>query len=575
MTATPFKAIDARALDANNPLDTFILRRARSNLSAVYERRVFRGSWAGLALDGSLAQSAPRLCCHEDHACLMYPYTVRPGVTEITVTVRHVVGSNVTSGGDEVELLAEWYRIEDLRTGAAARVTNTVNLTGGASTASTTALTLDTTEAQGRTVIVMVGVRSYEGTEVEIQDSGGSGTNVFNDWQPGAFVLKDAASHTMNALGSLPEIALRVQVGGKDSSTAGEASTKRQCVRVLDKGSGDDRYKLFVHPPIMINPDDAYGSFFAEAAATLWYTPLGWLDLHQVLIHDSAVTPLRSAGGRIDATRGAGYRAIAAERMEQARVFNLLGNIRCMGPQPDLTQVDSTTVGNVPIERAFISQQLTASYATYARALVGRGHPFTQGGVDYVRALYRVTAVFAMTKTGDGGGYLWDMDLRLRLSDWSDAGTLVEVDSSFVEADAWPCAGVMESERDAGFQPGFDQWSRLRAFAFGQDQWANILRGLGPRSQVRSAFSQVRTIEEAGSATGSGLVFFSGLILDTEPDDRRMLSLQLKSNRTNARVDRNGRTHRFAPRVQLLAFTVTDDVQDSVNRLGDEIGARV
>lgn len=567
---TDFKAIDSDAAAPDRPLDTFLLKRSRSNLQAVLEKRQRGAVWTPVALDGSGNSIVPRLCAYEDHACALFPWTVGPYDTELSVVVQHKVGSNVTSGGNEVQLLAEWYTVDGLARGRQSRDSDTADLTGNASTASATTLTLDVTSAQGQIIVILIGVKSYEGTEAEIQDSGGSGTNVFNGWYHGAYILKDAASHTLGSGEQLPTIAVRATIGGsKASDNNPETNIKRQCIRIRDAGSGDGRYTLHVHPPIL-SASNSVDGVSHEATVSLYQTPLGWLDLHSVNVYVSGVTGIAGPSPRTDAPRTASRYTVAPERVDQARAWFSLARVHALGGRLDLGQNDSVD-SNILLEKVQQGQQLNASYATYGVALVGRGDQASQVGITYTRAAYRVTAIFAMSVTdARGGGFKWDIDLRLRLSDWDKTSNTVDVEQSYTDSRAWACAAAPPGL----FLPlnNFPDEGRLRGFANQNDQWAHALRGLGPRAIIRdgSITGPLLTPERPG---GSALTFVSLPIVDTSDGDRRLLSLQVKSNRSSSREDSSGNTRNDAPRVHLLGFLVEDETFTRYTPLLSDIGA--
>ena len=77
-----FKKIDDDAVAADEPLDSYVLKRAEENIRAVRVERPRRYSWGWPTHDQI---ERPKIACHKDLAYLLGRWPVTPGVRQVRV----------------------------------------------------------------------------------------------------------------------------------------------------------------------------------------------------------------------------------------------------------------------------------------------------------------------------------------------------------------------------------------------------------------------------------------------------------------------------------------------------------
>ena len=160
-----FKKIDADAVNADEPLDAFILQGVDSNLAAARENRLSRASmtWP--------ADNRPSIGSHRTVAYALATWPVKVGVTQVAIDVRHtVVNAPVHIGLAKLDGQGRY----DISRG---------DLTEVAAGAETRTLTTDVTAFQGRDVdlflLVYSDIASSPAPESKVI-SAGSGPSMIN-----------------------------------------------------------------------------------------------------------------------------------------------------------------------------------------------------------------------------------------------------------------------------------------------------------------------------------------------------------------------------------------------------------
>ena len=328
---TDFKYIDSTAYGDDFPLDSFLLRRTHENLKATREKRGRLGVWAPGTINTSTnAIVKPQVSGYDQRSLIPFLWHLAPNVSEIKVAVRHRVTTSHAASGYEVQLSAFAVEIDDFLSGRPLPAGQTSDLSGGASTSTTTTLTLDVSEMSRGWIVVCVGVLSGEAAAVEIEKSNGThGPEVYNGYTAMFHVCDHNAdlgttATVINHWGLL----VKHETSGKLSDNIG----KRQMLRYeYDNNSNlstDLTYRLYVYPQFPPNRDLVNDNGEVNA---LWYVQLGVIDFESVTIYDSDVTH-PDIGATLDASRPASVRALIPRVGEQHELW--LAKHEVSSPRP-------------------------------------------------------------------------------------------------------------------------------------------------------------------------------------------------------------------------------------------------
>lgn len=552
---TDFKYIDSAAYADDEVLDTFLLRRSRQNLEAFRHQRPVVGTHALCTFDTSTGSvHTPDAACMAElrGSFMVYPFWLAPGVTELRVNVEVRCTTTVTASpySQEATVRAAVLPMASFELGLRPREGDFVeeDVTGNASVSVTKSLDLDTTNLPRGWVTVWVGVVSGEGTETELQDSGGSGPNCLTGYYSGYIVLDTAASNVLGTLtggADVPAWKVRIRdTAGKKSDNLGE-EPPRQAIYITDAGggAGANRYNVYV-----------YGAMTTDRAAqppsasdSLWYTPLAEAEIHGVTIKEQTVGDLPSVGAMIDATQPVSTRNLSPQIRDQVREWLVRPRVYACGPHPKVDNTDWTGTHPHSFTRPYVG--LTTSYQTLAQCVTGgddlygrrdRSGTLTQ----YRKTQVEVCAVLLVTLPTDdpGGPFGWNLTVRAYFTDRDGSSNAVGIEFPLVDVPTYRCpASPVLSTSQGAFPP----LTRLVGFTSDND----------PTVCQRHAFASLLPVA-LWSSPQVGACVYRWRVADTSTSDPRLLALQVKATDSSAQLTSDGAAAEFAPNVHLLTWAV-------------------
>ena len=411
---TDFKHVDSTAYAADEPLDSFLLRRTSENIKAVREHRGRLGAWnAGTLNTSTSAVVKPQVSAFGTRSLIPFLWHLAPNVTEIKVAVRHRVTTSNAASGYEVQLSAFAVEVSHFLSGAPLPAGQTSDLSGGAGSSSTTTLTLDVSELSEGWIVVGVGFLSGESAAVEITKSAGThGPDVYSGYTSGFHVC----DHNAN-LGTTPTVinhwglVVKTESGGKLSDSIGS----RQMLRYQYDAAADNEltYRLYVYPQFpthrgFVNPNSA-------ANQSLYYIELGVADVEGVTIYDSAVSH-PDVRASLDASRPAKTTTLVSQVAEQHELFLQNTRFHHLGPSQNPSESDFSAAR--PVNVISGSRLLSTSYQDMCSCVVGRGDLLESGGTNFRRMVYTLRAlIYASYPTqGPGDPVPFNISLRLQLT---------------------------------------------------------------------------------------------------------------------------------------------------------------
>lgn len=562
-----FKHIDSRVYADDEPLNTFQIVRTHNNLQAVLDNRPISATWVPGVYDTSTgALLSPDVSYFQGQGSgrAVAPLLIwlpRRAQT-VRVEVEHTCYTSETGGGDEVTLSASIQTRSQWSRSVPSPVEASTTHAGGASSSDTEVLDLDVSSFPDGWAVVRVGVVSGEGSAVEIQDAGGSGSNVLTGHYSGYFVLDNAAQHGgangLPAGTQIPHWAIQIlDSGGKASANLG-SQFGRQALFLEDNGSGSSRFLLFVYPPVSVDTPHASGT------DAVWYTPLGATQIGAVTLTVYDAGSLDDLGAATDASQPASVANLQPNVVSEA--VNLwLGTpkIHCLGVSPNVGAVDYTGTGSV--NRAYSTTTLAPTYQALAWAPVGDDDAFqrrdnTGSATAYIKTAVEVAALFLVTLPTDnpGGPQSWDVDVKLEFTDRDGSSNAVsyEFEERFDD--------VLFSPTNPILNTGLADFARpplLADFATAPGEpptrERHALSGFWPDHHLRRS---------------KGFTLRTWRVKDTNTSPERTLSLSIKSANASAYVQTNGGRSEFRPRFHMLTWTVISapfgEREPSVGELG-------
>ena len=548
---TDFKYIDSSAYGDDYPLDSFLLRRTHENLKATREHRRRLGVWAPGTINTSTnAIVKPQVSGYDERSLIPFLWHLAPNVSEINVAVRHRVTTSHAASGYEVQLSAFAVEIDDFLSGRPLPAGQTSDLSGGASTSTTTTLTLDVSDLSRGWIVVCVGVLSGEAAAVQITKSSGThGPEVYS----GYTCMFHVCDHNAD-LGTTATVINHwgLLVKHETSSKLSDNIGKRQMLRYeYDNNaslSTDLTYRLYVYPQFPPNRDFVNDNGEVNA---LWYVQLGVIDFESVTIYDSAVTH-PDIGATLDASRPAGVRALIPRVGEQHELWLQNTRFHHLGPSQNPEVAELNTISG--------SRSLTNTYRDICSCVVGRDDVFEAGGVNYRRLTYTLRALIIATyPTQDPGAPVpFDITLKLTLSDPNLSNTM----NQELAIPSMACIRAPHQQfnqiASSMAQYGNDSADRYDSLAY--------LLGFGPNFNMAGFQSHtLRGVLPEGDMGRRNLYDVEINVQDTEATiTRRIATLSAKrSDRTsdNRPIRINGQ----APRLHVLTWSVittshTDEV---------------
>ena len=553
---TDFKHIDSTAYGDDFPVDSFLLRRTHENLKSVREHRGRMANWnTGTLNTSSGAVVKPQVSGYGQRSLIPFLWHLSPSVSEIKVAVRHRVTTLNAASGYEVRLSAFAVEVSHFLSGRPLPDGQTSDLSGGASSSSTTTLTLDVSGLSKGWIVVCVGVLSGEAAAVEIEKSNGThGPEVYSGYTS----FFHTCDHNAD-LGTAPVVinhwGLIVQnaAGTKGSDSVGSRMLLSYEYDNSSSLSTDLTYRLNVYPPFPSNR--SFVNNVASADQSLWYVPLGVLDCEGVTIYDSSVShpPVRAA---LDASRAAGT-TLVSRVTEQHDVWLENTRIHHLGPSqnPNSAEVDFT--GSQPVNVLSGSTSLTNTYRDLCSCVVGRDDLFETGGTNYRRFVYtRRALVIATYPTQDPGPPVpFDFTLKMSLTDPNLSNEV----SQTLLVERFPCIRSPNMRHAFGAQTigayGNTQGNRYDSLAY--------LLGFGPNYNM--AGFERHTLRGVLPETDMGRMNIFDVEMEIEDSEslitRRILTFQAKRNN---RTSDNGaiRITGQAPRLHVVTWSVVTTPED-------------
>lgn len=541
-----FKRIDSTAYAADRFLDSFLLRRNRDNLQSFRDQRPTVGTWAPHAYNtssGNLVQPEVSAVRVLGGAGFLLLFPLPPDTDEVLAQIEQKVGSTVTGSPYSQEMIQNvWIQSARAWLEQQQAPTTAEDLEGNASASATTEITLDTQGLPAGWCVVGVNWISGEGTEEEIQDSGGSGINCLTDYWSAYFILDDSASHTIGTGNAVPHYAVRIRdTTDKPSETLGEQA-KRQLIHQADNGggAGANRFYHYVYPAgLSTTPHDSSND-------SLWRTPLGNTTLSAITLSTPTIADLPDPRARLDGTQPASVRNLLREPAAQVTEWLTRPRIHCMGPQPLMAHKDWTN--QEPQNRVYPDRELSSSYQTLACAPVGDDDAFQRrdragSATTYTKTAIEVAFIYFVTlPTNDpGNSFAWDLTWRLYLTDRDQSSNAVSAEYAIprVTTIRSPTQVTLSSEIHR-----FDPLGYITTFHTAPD---------APQTLERCVFSGPLPLQ----LQRHGALQLEVLrVKDTNTSPERTLSLQVKSTGSTVTRTSDGEDSQFAPRVHLLTWTV-------------------
>ena len=558
---TTFARIDSTAYADDEPLDTYLLRRNHENRNAVREHRGRSATWAPGTLNISTgAVVKPQISGFRERALLPFLWNLSPNTDEIKVAVRHVIATSRAASGDEITLsafacsLTQFLRTMELPAGVS------TGLSGGASSSSTSTLTIDTSGLPAGWIVVCVGVISGEANAVEIVGSLATGPVVYNGFYPGFHICGVDASHTLGTTATVLHhwgLSVREASGGKLSEVIPD---RRLLLLEYDTAVGSDyRFRLHVYPPLFAggagqSDDNATISVPLQTTAeSLWYIELGIIDIDSVTIYESSVIN-PAVRGRLDANQPAGVSTLGKEVSESHRFWLTTGRMHHTGGSQNPSEYDWTTFE--PVNRISASRYLSASYQELCACVVGVDDAFEQSGTNYQRTLTSLKAIVLLTHTTNSPDVAeaFFVDFMLELTDLDGSTSSVTQTMPGVAMEALTCpvwqyapstvASDGEGNQAVGLYTPMGYlfgWGPQRTFSSFK---THALRGLLPQGEVgrRSLFELDLSIKDT-SAGARRLALSAKVELTTVAGSSVVATV-------------SGRTVSYYPRLHVLTWAV-------------------
>ena len=548
---TDFKGIDATAYIADKPLDSFLLVRTHENLKACRDNRGRSASWcAGTINTTTATRVRPDVSGFRSREFITFLYHLSPFVTEVEVKVRHIVTTSVAGGGSATEatLSAFVMSFESFLRDATLPEGSSVNLTGGATSSSTSTFTIDVSDVSRGWVVVAVGVLSAEGTAVEITNSGGSnGPGMYMGFYSGFHILEGNAN-----LGTTSEVkhwGLSLRTGTKQADLVPDR--KAMFLSYDPTRQNHYRYLLFFYPQISSvgdagSDEHSVAGVRAHNASTdaLYYIPLGVVSFDSVTVTDSAFRQ-PDRGSQIDAGQPAGVTALQPEFAASQRLWLSTPRFHHMGAAENALQ----TFAGQSINLMGTSRVLSGSHLELCACVIGSDDPYSIGGSNPTKTAVTVKALIALTVLNNDPNMqnMFDLEFKIEATDLDGSTLPHSTTATALDVSAFS-AGVIQQSSGVGWFSSYDDRARLLAF-----QGDNSGQTLSPSSN-RGTYIE-----------GSELRFFMHdleLYLTDDQTYVRRLSLQARCVDTTTvagssrAVGSGGQVYQYFPRIHVLTWSV-------------------
>ncbi len=542
-----FKRLDDTAYEADKPLDSFLLKRVEANLTAAAAARAQIATYAPGGLNSLTgAQVRLRVCSYRQRAVLPFLWHKAPDLDEVKITARQVCPSSVAASGYEVRFSAFAMPLSSLSRVRLPASTASLDLSGGASSASNDELTLNVSALPPGWLLIGVCWQSGESAVSAV-----CAASDFTGFYSGYFLTKAGASPVLGTASSVPCMAVALKENAaKNSQTLPDLALGRQVLFHDYNGlSTDYRHVVYVYPPIATRGSDSSSSAIAPAVHnvgtdSLFKVDLGYVDVSSITIHDSSLATPPSTGALLDAGEATSTTAARVLIKRAHREWLSRPRVHKIGSPPNTSEVDFT--GNEPVNRASNSIVLTSSYQELASATVGREAEFTQGGANYTRTQYIVCALiyYSHLRNDVGGEFNFEVDMQLEALDPNGLGT------STTFTDTSPVVSTYGAPPTWGFRtypdpPATLGTGQLLGLGVEQTLFRHSLSGLLPATELGPLSSRAQLIKQTFIDEHTALV--------------RLVRLSLKIDAVTgaAAGTVDGAPCVFAPRAHLLGFNVS------------------
>lgn len=452
-----FKKIDADAVNADEPLDAFVLQGVDANLDAARENRLRRASmcWP--------TDLRPKLAAHKTVAYPIARWPVIPGVTEVTLEVLHDVNDASVFMG-LAKLTARGLDIDDddlteETTGSDQRLT----------------LTCDVSAFQGRTVDLFLLVRSAEATSPAAQEvtvDGATDGNVTENLAK----LRLPNGHGITQLNNTGDrwvVSFNESASSSNLDRGDEFPGPRTVIDIVDP-TGDTElwvWPLFERENLLEEVPWATGNYDVRVAT------LGHSEVWSMRVFDSAVTSFADEQGRQLPGFPPVAHAIQSLYLRGLRLHSRHTRVHHVGQSVDRQRTDGNS-NVVSLWNEFIDYD-DSGYQTLGSALLGN---YARNNIEGGSSRYRSKVVVAGWLYGIAGTWQGlEVSVKIRASLWSFAGTSwsgSETNGTALTLDV-PLVTRLSSESAALFVFGAPNYHYLRGAVSARDL-DNGLSGLIP-----------------------------------------------------------------------------------------------
>jgi len=315
-----FTKIDADAVNADEPIDAFVLQGVDANLDAARDNRVRRCAF------GWPSDNLPVVASHKTVAYAIARWPVIPGVTQVSIDIRHTIANAAVNMG-----LAKIQRDGRLDLADA----DLTPVATGANT--TTTLNCDVTAFQGDTVDLFLLVKSDMATSPAPEQetiNGATDGNIITNWTR----ITIPAGHSITLFGNTGDrwaISFTDASSGSTLVEGDEFPDTRTIIRMSTPSGPTD---LDVWPWM---PADERTGLWSGGNYNVTIDTLGMSTIQGISVYDSTVTAFPDRQGRqlpgvppVSAAIGDLYRRGRGLHAHHTRVY------RC-GASYDLARLDS------------------------------------------------------------------------------------------------------------------------------------------------------------------------------------------------------------------------------------------
>ena len=490
-----FVKIDADAVNADEPLDAFILQGVDANLDAARENRVRRSSM------GWPVDNLPTVAAHKTIAYALARWPVIPGVTRVSIDIRHTITNAAVNMG-----LAKIQRSGrlDLADSALTPVP--------AGTNTTTTLNCDVTEFQGGTVDLFLLVKSGVSTTPAQQSAtiaGATDGNVIEN--PGKLRLPSGHGITLfGTAGDRWALHFAEAATGSLVQPGDTLPGPRTVIRMLDS-AGDT--ELWVWPRF---GEGDYENLinWSQGNYKVVVDTLGMSTIQGISVYDSTIEPFEDGQGR----ELPGLPPVAGTILElYGRGLTVHGQhtrVYHTGPTSDRARLDAS--GDELTQWGEYTDYGTATWYVLASCWLGSyARNNIEGGATRYRAHVRVAGWLAVASSIRNHVTQQTAALNLRASAYSFSGTTWAGSAKNGTAVQYECPIIVSG--------GYNR--------IGSSSESSVLFSFGGRGIDNQVFHYLRGAVGADdmSTTGAWMVPFE---VDLEDDQTtatdRMLRLEVQ-----------------------------------------------